>query len=183
MRMVNAEAARIMTFLPDHGHLMHLYAIRQPAWMLFFICIRRWPAGGVSHLAACDCLRATTRFMGMWSMLRAFLRRLYHHHCSGNMAGGSPGRDDAAAYPQPISAGQLGESYKLPDGYVMVWDRPSPLTANTAYSLGFICWTRAASPRPTCSRTWGWQGMLLSSRRMARSSLIRIRRVPRRWLL
>jgi hypothetical protein len=36
-----------------------------------------------------------------------------------------------------LSAGELGNSCKLPDGYVMVWDRPSPLTANTAYSFRF----------------------------------------------
>ena len=31
----------------------------------------------------------------------------------------------------------LGSSYTLPDGYVMVWDRPAVLTANTAYSFRF----------------------------------------------
>ena len=54
-----------------------------------------------------------------------------------NMAGGRPGPDDAVAYPQPLSKGRLGDSYKLPDGYVMVWDRPSTLTANTGYSFRF----------------------------------------------
>ena len=61
----------------------------------------------------------------------------FDDHCPGQHARGSSGPDDAAAYPQPLSAGQLGNSYKLPDGYVMVWDRPSSLTANTAYGFSF----------------------------------------------
>jgi hypothetical protein len=31
----------------------------------------------------------------------------------------------------------LGDAYKLSDGYTMVWDRPSTLTANTAYTFRF----------------------------------------------
>ncbi len=53
------------------------------------------------------------------------------------MAGDPLGSDDAAAHPQPLSAGELGNSYKLPDGYVMVWDRPSTLSADTGYSFRF----------------------------------------------
>jgi hypothetical protein len=54
-----------------------------------------------------------------------------------NMAGGPLGADDAAGRPQPLSQGELGGSYKLPDGYVMVWDRPEGLAANTAYAFRF----------------------------------------------
>ncbi len=53
------------------------------------------------------------------------------------MPGGVPGPDDAAASPPPLSGGMLGNSYKLPDGYVMVWDRPSEVTANSAYTFRF----------------------------------------------
>jgi hypothetical protein len=54
-----------------------------------------------------------------------------------DMAGGALGVDDAAARPQPLSAGELGNSYKLPDGYVMVWERPATLTADTGYAFRF----------------------------------------------
>ncbi len=33
--------------------------------------------------------------------------------------------------------GDLGPSYKLPDGYTMVWDKPATITANTGYSFRF----------------------------------------------
>ena len=32
--------------------------------------------------------------------------------------------DDASALPPAIAQGELGPSYKLPEGYTMVWDRP-----------------------------------------------------------
>jgi hypothetical protein len=45
--------------------------------------------------------------------------------------------EDASAAPPPLSQGDLGPIYKLPDGYTMVFDRPSTIAANTAYSLRF----------------------------------------------
>jgi hypothetical protein len=54
-----------------------------------------------------------------------------------DMPGGAPGPDDASALPRPLSQGVLGDSYTLPDAYVMVWDRPATLTANTGYSFRF----------------------------------------------
>ena len=52
-----------------------------------------------------------------------------------DMPGGPLGADDASGSPPPLSAGQLNNSYKLPDGYVMVWDRPSTVSSNTAYAF------------------------------------------------
>jgi hypothetical protein len=45
--------------------------------------------------------------------------------------------EDAEALPAPLASGELGTSYKLPDGYTMVWDKPAALTASTAYSFTF----------------------------------------------
>ena len=39
--------------------------------------------------------------------------------------------------PPAVSAGRLGPRYKLPDGYMMQWDKPAALTANTAYDFVF----------------------------------------------
>jgi hypothetical protein len=125
-------------FLPDHGHLMHLYVIRQPGM------------DAVYHLH--PSLSGPGEFRMSLPPMPAGNYTLYGDvvHASGfpetlvttitvpaNMLGGSPGPDDAAANIPPLSAGSLGDSYKLPDGYVMVWDRPSVVTANTAYSFRF----------------------------------------------
>lgn len=125
-------------FLPDHGHLMHMYAIRQPEMDAvyhlhpslagpgeFRISLPAMPAGDYTLYG--DVVHATGFPETLVSTITV----------PGNMPGGSLGPDDAAAHPQPLSAGQLGDSYKLPDGYVMLWDRPSSLTANTAYSFRF----------------------------------------------
>jgi hypothetical protein len=45
--------------------------------------------------------------------------------------------DDASAMPPGLAKGDLGTTYKLPDGYSMVWERPANLTANTAYAFRF----------------------------------------------
>ncbi len=53
------------------------------------------------------------------------------------MNGGPLGSEDASASPPPVSAGELGTRYKLPDGYTMVWDKPEQLHANAPYNLTF----------------------------------------------
>jgi hypothetical protein len=125
-------------FLPDHGHLMHLYAIREPEMDAVFhlhpelagagdfrISLPAMPAGDYSLYG--DVVHASGFPETLVSKISV----------PKNMVGGHPGPDDAAAYPQPLSQGQLGDSYKLPDGYVMVWDRPSGLTADTANTFRF----------------------------------------------
>jgi hypothetical protein len=125
-------------FLPDHGHLMHLYAIRVPEMDAVFhlhpvlagpgdfrISLPAMPAGDYTLYG--DIVHASGFPETLVSKITV----------PPNMPGGALGSDDAAAYPQPIRAGELANSYKLPDGYVMVWDRPSTLTANTAYTFRF----------------------------------------------
>jgi hypothetical protein len=53
------------------------------------------------------------------------------------MTGSPLGSEDASATPPAVSAEEFGPSYRLPDGYTMVWDKPVTLTANTPYSLVF----------------------------------------------
>jgi hypothetical protein len=125
-------------FLPDHGHLMHLYAIREPEMDAVF------------HLH--PALIGPGKFQMSLPAMPAGKYTLYGDvvHASGfpetlvskltipaDLPGGAPGPDDASALPRPLSQGVLGDSYTLPDAYVMVWDRPATLTANTAYSFRF----------------------------------------------
>jgi hypothetical protein len=125
-------------FLPDHGHLMHLYAIRQPEMDAVFhlhpelvgagdfrIPLPAMPAGDYTLYG--DVVHAT-------GFPETLVSKIV---IPATMSGGRPGPDDAAAYPQPLSHGQLGDSYTLSDGYVMVWDRPAALTADTAYTFRF----------------------------------------------
>jgi hypothetical protein len=54
-----------------------------------------------------------------------------------DMPGVALASEDASAMPPALSQGELGATYKLPDGYSMVWERPAELTANTGYALRF----------------------------------------------
>ncbi len=134
-------------FLPDHGHLMHLYVIREPEMDAVFhlhptladpgdfrIQLPAMPAGDYTLYG--DVVHAS----GFPETLVTKIT------VPADMPGGPLGPDDAAAHPQPLSAGELGNSYKLPDGYVMTWDRPSTLTANTAYSFRFRLLDRKGAP-------------------------------------
>ena len=125
-------------FLPDHGHLMHLYAIREPEMDAVFHLHPELAGAGDFRISLPAMPAGDYTLYGDVVHASGFPETLVSKIVvPENMAGGHPGPDDAAAYPHPLSHGQLGDSYTLPDGYVMVWDRPSALTADTAYTFRF----------------------------------------------
>ena len=133
--------------LPDHGHLMHLYAIRQPGMDAVFhlhpkqvlagdlrMTLPSMPAG--TYKLSADIVHAN----GFPETLTAELV------VPSDMQGQPLASEDASAMPPPLSQGELGTTYKLPDGYTMVWERPAELTANTAYALRFQLLDPAGKP-------------------------------------
>ena len=135
--------------LPDHGHLMHLYAIRQPGM------------DAVYHLHPSPTPDKTLR-MALPAM-PAGTYRLYGDivHANGfpetlttvlvvpqGMPAAPLGTEDASGTPPPLSRGELGNRYPLPDRYIMVWDRPQNLSANTAYAFHFRLLDAAGNPAP-----------------------------------
>jgi hypothetical protein len=125
-------------FLPDHGHLMHLYAIREPAMDAVFHLHPTLASAGDFRISLPAMPAGDYTLYGDVVHASGFPETLVSKiTVPANMPGGALGPDDAAGYPQPLGEKLLGNSYKLPDGYVMVWDRPSTLTANTAYAFRF----------------------------------------------
>jgi hypothetical protein len=125
-------------FLPDHGHLMHLYAIRQPGMDAVFHLHPSLAGPGKFRISLPEMPAGDYTLYGDVVHASGFPETLVSTiTVPANMPAAPAGPNDAAASPPSLSAGQLGDRYKLPDGYVMVWDRPSPLTANTAYSFRF----------------------------------------------
>lgn len=124
--------------LTDHGHLMHLYAIRWPQMDAVFH-LHPVPNGDRGFSEALPAMPAGTYRLyadvvfrnGFPETETAFLT------VPAGMTGAPLGSEDASAAPQPLTAGQLGPGYMLPDGYRMVWDKPAALTSNTAYNLVF----------------------------------------------
>jgi hypothetical protein len=134
-------------YLPDHGKLMHLYAIRWPEMDAAF------------HLH--PELVGKREFRGSLPSMPPGHYRLFGDivHASGfpetllatvdipaGMRGTPLASDDAEALAGPVSGPQLGSSYKLPDGYTMVWDKPNVLTAGTAYGFTFHLLDPAGKP-------------------------------------
>jgi hypothetical protein len=124
--------------LPDHGHVMHLYAIRQPGMDAVFhlhptlasdkhlrMTLPSMPAG--TYRLYADIVHAN----GFPETLTADLI------VPADMPPAPLASEDASAAPPALSQGELGTSYKLPDGYTMIWDRPQELNANTAYAFRF----------------------------------------------
>jgi hypothetical protein len=62
-------------FLPDHGHLMHLYAIRQPEMDVVFHLHPVLAGGGIFASRCLPCRRESTGCMAMWCMRMGFRRR------------------------------------------------------------------------------------------------------------
>ena len=126
------------TLLPDHGKLMHLYALREPEMDAAY---HLHPA-----LVGRDDFRMTLPTMkpGAYKLFGDVV------HANGfpetlvstvTIPAGLPASplaaDDASAEPRPLNQGILGTTYALADGYSMHWDAPPELIANKAYSFRF----------------------------------------------
>jgi hypothetical protein len=134
-------------FLPDHGHLMHLYAIREPEMDAVFHLHPALASPGDFRISLPTMPAGDYTLYGDVVHANGFPETLVSRiTIPANFSGAALGPDDASGYPQPLSAGQLGDSYKFPDGYVMVWDRPSTLTANTAYAFRFHLLNASGQP-------------------------------------
>jgi hypothetical protein len=122
----------------DHGHLMHLYAIRYPQMDAVFH-LHPEPASDQSldlNLPAMP--PGTYKLFADIVYLSGFPET---ETATLTIPPGLPSvplsAEDATAAPPPLSSGELGPSFKLPDGYTMVFDRPANITATTGYSFRF----------------------------------------------
>jgi hypothetical protein len=146
-------------FLPDHGHLMHLYAIREPEMDAAFHLHPVLAAPGDFRISLPAMPPGQYALYGDVVHANGFPETLVTKiTIPANMPGGPLGEEDAAAHPQPLSQGELGSSYKLPDSYVMVWDRPSSITANTAYAFRFRLLDPDGNPAPDMQPYLGMAG-------------------------
>jgi len=124
--------------LPDHGHLMHLYAIRMPEMDAAFH-LHPEPVGKQGLRDVLPSMPSGTYKLfadvvfpdGFAETETATLT------VPVGMSTAPLSSEDASAAPPALSAGELGSSYKLPDGYRMVWDKPTDIEANKGYSFRF----------------------------------------------
>ncbi len=133
--------------LVDHNHLMHLYAIREPEMDAVFH-LHPAPAGDEDlDIALPSMPPGTYKLFGDIVYRSGFPEtEVGTLIVPAGLPAVSLSPEDASAAPPPLSHGELGPTYKLPDGYTMVFDRPSNLTANTAYALRFRLLDTAGKP-------------------------------------
>jgi hypothetical protein len=125
-------------FIPDHGKLMHLYAIRQPGLDAVYHLHPTQIAAGDFRLALPSMPAGTYNLYGDVVHANGFPETLVTTLAvPAGMTAAPAGADDASAQTSPVTAPPLGTSFRLPDGYTMVWDPPAKLTADTAYSFHF----------------------------------------------
>jgi hypothetical protein len=138
--LANSEGAPTQSnrdFIPDHGKMMHLYAIREPQMDAVFhlhptlvgsefdLQLPKMPPGRYTLYG--DVVHAN-------GFPETLVTRL---DVPVDFPGMPLATDDAEGEPPPLSQGLLGKRYRLPDGYTMVWDEPPSLVANIAYALHF----------------------------------------------
>ena len=133
--------------LPDHGHLMHLYAIREPEMDAVYHLHPAQTAPGELQTALPQLPAGRYRLFGdivhrsgLPETLTATLDIPAGFH-------GVPlDSEDAAAAPAPLNAGNLGSTDTLPDGYRMVWDKPATLAANQPVVFRFTLQNAQGQP-------------------------------------
>jgi len=147
------------SLLLDHGHLMHLYAIREPEMDAVF---HLHPASdGDKTLSE----QLPSMPPGTYKLFGDIVYRNGFPEtevATLTIPAGLPSvalsPEDASAAPPPLSQGDLGTTSKLPDGYTMVFDRPATLTANTAYALRFHLLDATGKPSPDMQLYLGMTG-------------------------
>ncbi len=134
-------------FILDHGKVMHLYAVREPQMDVVYHLHPDFKGAGDFRLSLPSMPPGEYRLYGDVVHANGFPETLVTTiNVPPGMKGVPLRADDAQGTPAPLSAGLLGPSYKLPDGYTMVWDRPATLTADTAYAFHFALLDPAGHP-------------------------------------
>lgn len=138
---------RDLELLPDHGHLMHLYVIREPEMDAVFHLHPAQTAPGELQAELPAMPPGHYRLFADIVHRSGFPETLTARlDVPAGLKAVALDSEDAAATPPPLSAGELGTSYRLPDGYTMVWDRPATLVADRGYSFRFRLLDEAGQP-------------------------------------
>jgi hypothetical protein len=125
-------------YILDHNQIMHLYAIRQPQMDAVFHLHPALVAKGDFRMTLPSMPPGEYKLYGDVVHANGFPETLLATvSIPATMPRTPLAADDAQAFPAPLAQGELGTSYKLPDGYMMVWDKPATIKADTAYTFRF----------------------------------------------
>lgn len=144
------HARRLDDFVPDHNHLMHLYAIRWPAMDVVYHLHPDQVSAGDFHLALPTMAAGTYRLYADVVHDNGFPETLVTSITVPFIHGRELAGDDAVGTATALKwngeGTETSATYKLPDGYTMVWKRPAALTAKTPEDFTFTLLDASGQP-------------------------------------
>lgn len=121
---------KVDDFILDHGHLMHLYMIREPQMDVVFHLHPAYVADGDFHLELPSMPPGDYRLYADVVHADGFPETLVANITLPPITGRALAGDDAEGRAPALSqATDSRNTFHLPDGYLMVWARPAVLRA------------------------------------------------------
>jgi hypothetical protein len=141
---------RLDDFVPDHDHLMHLYLLRWPAMDVVFHLHPQPAATGDFQLTLPSIPAGEYRLYADVVHATGFPETLVSSisvpYLSGRPLSGDDAEATGIALKPEGGAAQTSNSYKLPDGYSMIWKKPSVLRARIPEDFTFELLDAAGKP-------------------------------------
>lgn len=129
---------KIDDFIPDHGHRVHLYAIRQPELDRIYHLHPDITGPGVLQLELPSMPEGAYRLYADIVHQDGFPETMVAAIDVPEMAGRALEGDDSSAIANPVSQVQTtSNEFRLPDGYRMIFEKPPSLAARKAQSFRF----------------------------------------------
>lgn len=130
------SAHKLDDFVPDHNHLMHLYAIRWPAMDVVYHVHPQQTTPGNFQFRLPNMPAGTYRLYADVVHANGFPETLVSTITIPEIYGRPLSGDDSMGEARPVGMEKV-TVYQLPDGYTMVWKHQAVLKANTAEDFTF----------------------------------------------
>lgn len=137
------QVRKLDDFIPDHDHLMHLYMIRWPQMDVVYHLHPEPVSTGEFQLPLPSMPAGTYRLYADVVHAAGFPETIVGSVALPSIAGRALESDDAEGTDSPVandmasSPDRANQSFKLPDGYTMVWKRPATLTPKAPEDFEF----------------------------------------------
>jgi hypothetical protein len=163
------RSRRIDDFVLDHGHLMHLYLIRQPGMDVVYHLHPDQIAPGEFQLALPSMPSGTYSLYADVVHATGFPETLVARIAMPSIHGRPLAGDDATGLAPLLNASSSGSSacpvtpaagpsLRLPDGYTMVWNNPAASPARTPQIFEFSLLDAGGKPAPDMALYMGMLG-------------------------
>jgi hypothetical protein len=163
------KSRKIDDFVLDHGHLMHLYLIRQPSFDVVYHLHPDQVAPGKFQLPLPSIAAGTYSLYADVVHATGFPETLVAQFTLPEIAGRPLAGDDAKGLAQPMASlpggpascpanPAQGATFHLPDGYTMIWNNPAALPARTPQVFEFSLLASDGKPASDTALYMGMPG-------------------------